>query len=194
MSGNNTKIAMVDFWSVADENGKPLGHGIKVGNEYYNYIRREFEITQYVNQSMLSYINSPNKKAMSPSITCYERKISKILKQFRALRNLYHNDADVIWFYVPDIYLFIFLLLYNKRNKKVAVNVYEEYQTNNIKHWIFKQALRKVDVVFVTNELLLKDIPRGVLIPDYTYEEEEYGRFRHNHLSFCTYDVKKTAI
>lgn len=93
-----------------------------------------------------------------------------------ALRNACNNDADIIWFYVPDIYLFIFLLFFNKRNKRIAVNVYEEYQTNKLKYRIFKRALRKIDVVFVTNEMLLKDITQGILIPDYTYEENKYLR------------------
>jgi hypothetical protein len=181
MNSSKRKVAMVDFWSVADDNGKPLGHGGKVGNEYYKYVEGKFDITQYVNQTMLPFIMCPDKEALSPSISNGERKASRVLKHFMALRNACNNDADIIWFYVPDIYLFIFLLFFNKRNKRIAVNVYEEYQTNKIKCRIFKRALRKIDVVFVTNEMLLKDIPQGILIPDYTYDEEEYDGFRTAH-------------
>ncbi len=173
MKKNSKKLAMVDFWSVSDANGKPLGHGEKVGNEYYEYIKDQYFITQYVNSSLLPYIQNPNKHALNPSIGYGENKIPKIIKHFKALRAVFHME-DNIWFYVPDIYLFIFLLLFNKKNKKVAVNVYEEYSTNWLKHRIFLKSLSKVDVIFVTNEELLKDIPQGILIPDYTYDEKEY--------------------
>lgn len=178
METSKKKIAMVDFWSVADENGKPLGHGGKVGNEYYKYVEGKFDIVQYVNQTLMPYIINPNKVALRPSVSYREEKIKRVIKHFKALKYVCKNEADVIWFYVPDIYLFVYLLFHNKRGKKIAVNVYEEYQTNILKNWIFRRAIKKIDVIFVTNELLIRDITQGVLIPDYTYEEDEYGKFR----------------
>ncbi len=175
MTNRRKKIIMVDFWSVTDEAGKPLGHGLKVGNEYYSYVREDYEVIQCVNCDMLSYIDNPNKKALVPSISYKEKKISRVIKNLKALAGVYHQEADAIWFYVPDIYLFLFLLSKKKRNKKIAVNVYEQYQTNWLKHRLFKLALGRIDRIFVTNEKLKKDIPQGILIPDYTYDEEEYG-------------------
>ncbi|MCH5342510.1 MAG: hypothetical protein J1E64_00625 [Acetatifactor sp.] len=178
---NKKKLIMVDFWSIADENGKPIGHGGKVGNEYYKYVKEAYFVKHYVNQSMLSHIENPNAVAFSKSLVLGVSKVQRILSNFASLREVYKSEKDAtIWFYVPDIYLFLFILLSRKGQRRIAVNVYEGYITSGVKHRIFKAALRKVDVVFVTNKKLLEDIPRGILVPDYAYDEDFYLRFECN--------------
>ena len=173
------RVVMVDFWSVCDENGKPIGHGGKVGNEYYGYIRDDYNVVQYVNDSMLQHLDNPKKTAFSNSLKHNYSKWKRVLTNFRCLNEVYRKEADsTIWFYVPDIYLFLFILLMPKGKRRIIVNVYEEYIGSKAKHWIFKQALKKIDKVFVTNKLLLKSIPEGILIPDYAYNEEVYSKYQ----------------
>ncbi|MCM1188852.1 MAG: hypothetical protein NC541_06110 [bacterium] len=172
------RIAMVDFWSVCDENGKPIGHGEKVGNEYYEYIKSSYDVTQYVNRDMLPYLHNPQKIGFRDSLQYGVGKVKRIISNFRCLREVYGKEKDsVIWFYVPDIYLFLFILLTTKGKRRIAVNIYEEYAGHRIKNGILRYALRKADKIFVTNRVLLSTIPKGVLIPDYAYREEVYGKY-----------------
>lgn len=57
------RVAMADVWSVCDEKGKPIGHGRKVGNEYYNYIADSFDVVQYANEGMLQHLVNPRRCA-----------------------------------------------------------------------------------------------------------------------------------
>lgn len=176
---DKTKLIMVDFWSYTDKNGKPVGHGIKVGNEYYEYVKDDFEVTQYANESMLPLLKNINRKSFSTSLDYDVPKHERVRRILKSISEVYKNgNGSTIWFYVPDIYLFLYIILHRKHNRKLIVNVYEEYLTNMVKHWIFMQALKKIDVIFVTNQSLLQDIPSGVLIPDYAYDEDFYGRYR----------------
>lgn len=169
---------MVDFWSISDEAGNPIGHGGKVGNEYYEYIKDEYDVVQYVNHCMLWHIDNPCKFAFSNSLRYGIGKVKRIICNFKCLSEVYKKENNaVIWFYIPDIYLFLFILLATKGKRRIAVNVYEEYIGSKIKHWIFKRALKKIDTVFVTNKALLQTTPKGILIPDYAYREEIYGQY-----------------
>lgn len=176
---NKPKLIMVDFWSHTDKNGKPVGHGIKVGNEYYDYVKDDFDVIQYVNESMMPWLKNKKGKSFSTSVDYNMSKRERVCRSIKSIREVYKNGyGDSIWFYVPDIYLFLYIILHRKNNRKLIVTVYEEYLTNSVKHWIFMKALKKIDLVFVTNQSLLKDIPLGVLIPDYAYDEELYGRYQ----------------
>ena len=177
MDGNKERIAMVDFWTVSDSDGKPLGHGAKVGNEYFDYLKDNFAITHYVNNCIKPFITNSDKVAFKASISDGYNKLRRVLGNFICIKEAYDKE-ETIWFYVPDIYLFVFILLLRKGKRKIAVNVYEEYQTNKIKKWIFYIALKKIDLIFVTNVELNRSILRGVYIPDYAYNEDKYGRYR----------------
>lgn len=177
MDGYKKRIAMVDFWTVSDSNGKPLGHGVKVGNEYFDYLKDNYAITHYVNNCIKPFITNSDKVSFKASIKDGYSKLRRVLGNFRCIKEVYDKE-DNIWFYVPDIYLFVILLLFRKGRRKIVVNVYEEYQTNKIKKWIFYKALSKIDLIFVTNEELKRSISRGVYIPDYTYNEDKYGKYR----------------
>lgn len=172
------RIVMADIWTICDKNGKPIGHGGKVGNEYYEYIAEEFEVIQYVNSDMLPYLHNPLKIGFRGSLKHGVGKGKRILANFRCMREIYSREREsVIWFYVPDIYLFLFILLTVKGKRRIAVNVYEEYAGHRLKNRILQYALKKVDKVFVTNKVLLSTIPKGILIPDYAYREEIYGEY-----------------
>ena len=175
---NKKKLVMVDFWSTIDLKGKPIGHGGKVGNEYYDYVKNFFDVKQYVNEGMLPYIRNPDKVAFTNSLKYNFTKITRIKVNLKCLWEIFQKEKDsVIWFYVPDIYLFVFLFFIPKRKRRLVVNVYEEYLTNKIKNLIFRRSLKKFDLIFVTNKKLLQDIPEGILIPDYAYNSEFYQKF-----------------
>lgn len=170
---------MVDFWSVCDENGKPVGHGGKVGNEYYEYLKDEYEVIQYVNDGMQRFLENGKIHAFSHSLKYGMRKTKRILLNFKCLREVFAREKDsVIWFYVPDIYLFLFLFLAGKGKRRIAVNLYEEYAGSSIKQWVLRQALKKTDRVFVTNQALLSRVPDGILVPDYAYRRERYEKYK----------------
>lgn len=171
-------IVMVDYCSVCDEDGKPIGHGCKVGNEYYDYISAEFEVIQYVNRDMLPYIINPGKTAFAVPLRRGVGKCRRILSNLRNMLEVYRKENNsILWFYAPDMYFFIFALFMRKGSHKLIVNVFEEYRNNRMKHYIFQKALCRMDRVFVTNRNLLKGIPQGILIPDYAYRKEQYDAF-----------------
>lgn len=176
---NKEKIIMVDYWSVTDRDGQPIGHGCKVGNEYYHCIKGTFNVVQYVNISMLPFIENPGKIKFSNSVKSGVGKLTRIWETFRCLSEVYkHEKESVIWFYVSDIYLYLFLLIMRKGRRKIGVNMFEEYIGSKIKNWIFRKAQKKVDVAFVTNKILMQNIPNGIFIPDYAYNAEIYGIYQ----------------
>lgn len=173
------KIALVDLWTVCDKNNNPIGHGIKVGNEYYEYVKNNIYVLQYANKSILNFLNSTNKRELKYSLTGNEFKIKKIIKTFKSFTEVYNNNNN-IWFYVPDIYVFIYILMLPKKRHKYIVNIYEEYANNKIKNWIYKKALKKIDLSFVTNKKLLSHMHTGILIPDYAYIKDKYEQYNYS--------------
>lgn len=178
MKSSNRRITMVDYWSITDENGKPLGHGLKVGNEYYNYIKDKFDVVQYVNRCVLPYIDNPQKKAFRHSLKYNYNKLVRVISNFRCLREAYDSDSGLLWFYAPELYLFLFLIITKKRGMRIALNVFDDYSANGIKNWIFRKAIEKAEVIFVTNKYLQKYIDRGIYVPDYAYDACIYNKYR----------------
>lgn len=60
---------------------------------------------------------------------------------------------------------------------KVAVTIYDIYSGNKLKHWILKRALKKSDVVFVTNPKLSEKLAGSFFVPDYAYDGLFYEKY-----------------
>ena len=173
------RVVMVDCWSVCDFKGKPIGHGIKVANEYYEYIKDEYEVIQYANEGIISFLNNPKKKKFTYSLSYGMSKFERVWHCYHNICQVFQKEKDsTIWFYIPEIYVFLFVFFKRKGKRKIVFNVYDEYIGNYLKHKILKGALKKADGVFVANKNLLAAIPNGILIPDYAYREDYYKKFQ----------------
>jgi hypothetical protein len=173
-----SKVVMVDFWSTADNGGKPVGHGVKVGNEYYTYLKDAFEVKHFVNKSIVPFIKNCKVQAFRDSLEFGMPKGKRVLKNFRCLREAFRSEKDsLIWIYLQDIYGLLYLAIFPKHKNKVAVTIYDIYSENKLKHYILKSALKKADVVFVTNRKISKELVGSFFIPDYAYDNFYYERF-----------------
>ena len=172
------KIVMLDYLSECDERGKPVGHRIKAGNEYYSFLKDEFKVRVSANEEVLEFYEAPDRERLGCPPQKNDAGKAKKLKYLKNIREIYRRyPEDVIWFFAPDIYAYIAMLLFNKGRRKIAVTVCEEHATNRIKHWIFRQALKKADIVFASNRHYKKYAQNAVAVPDYTYKPEFYSRY-----------------
>lgn len=190
---------MLDLVTVCDNNGKPLGHGVKVGNEYYHYLCEDFVVEQYVNADILPYIDNKNAKELPNRLKSDFVKIRRIFCIFRNLRYIYKKYTDdLIWVYVPDIYIFLFECLFFKKNRKIVNLVFGVYCSSKIKQVILALACRKSNIMIATNKYLQEMIPRSIYIPDYTYDEkyEKFQTEQKKEMVVClgTMNIKKKII
>ena len=172
------KIVMADMYTVCDANGAPLGHGVKVGNEYYRCLSGDFEVEQYVNADVVPCLENKNAKALPIQLRADSGKFKRIYCTFKNLWYIYKkHPGDVIWAYVPDIYAFLFECLFPKGRRRLANIVFDAYSGSKAKQMILGFLCRKSDIIIVTNEHLKKVIPGALCVPDYAYGKE-YERFR----------------
>lgn len=172
------KVVLVDYLSECDENGKPIGHRIKAGNEYCAFLDEDFEAELCADRSVLKFFEAKNKSALKYGIEKGENSKVKKLKYLKNIKEIYRDHpGDVLWFFAPDIYAYIAMLLLKKGRRKIAVTVCEEHAGSRLKHAIFKQALKKADIVFTSNEHYAKYCKNSVTVPDYTYKTEFYSKY-----------------
>lgn len=188
-------ILLVDYYGTCNEQGELLGHSRKVLQDYTKLIEEKAEISVMASPCILEEILPdayteciplPHNLVIAPNNSL----MTRIQDKFRLLTNLRQvvavsGNYDVIWFYRTDFFLFFFfashLLSLPKQLHKVAL-IYQvtftQSRLNRFLEWIYKKGMKQFNVIITTVESKeSKDRASRFYMPDYFYEEEQYGKY-----------------
>lgn len=182
------KVAMIEYQGRVDENDKALGHGPKVLNEYFDFIKEYCQVSVYAPREVLNEFNSrreavavkilPEKIVMGQDKSIFV-KIKNKFGMFKNIRLALNNtDAETVWFFNTEYYLFLYLFLHKRINKKVVCTMFlDGYHGGfvaKVKQFIFEKAQKKIDLIISTgNQLKFKNCDYKY-VPDYYYDKDKY--------------------
>lgn len=187
------KVLLVEHWGACDKYGEPIGHTLKVIEEYSKILEKRFNISVAIPEHMTSKIDSSiyesihilpyairetQPKGLGEKIVD-KLKVFSNIKQVRKLKKY-----DIVWYIRADFFLLFYLLLCPKRRKqKIYTLIYHnEYNSNlfgRIIHSIHRLAVKKFDGVIYTQKDMKISNDHIFYMPDYLYSEDKYEEYRN---------------
>lgn len=192
------KLLMTDYYGTCDESGAPLGHTVKVLQEYASMLQGQMEISAAVSPCIATAISSKaadsrifhsihrlSNDIVETSGYGIGKRIADKFRLFRNIREVYRlaSDYDTVWFYRTDFFLFLYVYLHRRiRGTRMACLVYQQSFTGGrlepmLQH-IYHKALQQFDLVISTNPNITVAHPNVFMMPDYTYDPQEYAPYR----------------
>ncbi|MBQ7584108.1 MAG: glycosyltransferase [Lachnospiraceae bacterium] len=189
------RVCMAEYQGRCDEEGRAVGHAPKVLSEYFSLISDDHDISIYVPQTISDEIPQwvrdksdiyllPRHIVMKGHAPALERAQNK-LRMFGNIRYiLKHSDADVIWFFNVEFYLFLYLMLFGNRHKRIVVTLFlDGYHTGSfagIKQRVFEAGQKRIYKCISTGAAFhFRNMP-SVFVPDYICDDATYAPLRLN--------------
>lgn len=180
------KIVLVDYLGTCDEKNHPIGHTVKVLNEYSEMLSAHYEVWVATAESSHRKVHNPNKiyapYAINLGATGKKEKLENIGKRLKNIVYiLKQGEGNPIWICSSDFYIFLYLFIKPKRKEKTIITIYRSNfngeKFSKIKNRIFEKALKKVDLVICSDKKLnIGQVPFFVM-PDYLYKREQYEKY-----------------
>lgn len=182
----NNKVAMIEYQGRVDEKGKALGHCPKVFNEYFDFIKDYCQVSVFAPKEILNEFHGTKEcvsaKILPGKIVMGQDKtiLAKISNKINMFKNiglaLKHTDADTVWFFNVEYYLFLYLFLHRKINKKIVCTMFLDCYRGGIpakiKQFIFEKAQKKIDLIISTGKQLHFNNCKYEFVPDYFYDKK----------------------
>lgn len=197
----NSKVCMIEYQGRVDENGKALGHGPKVLNDYYNLIKDLCELEIFAPKEILKEFigkkDSIELKVLPDNIVMGQDKT--VFIKIKNKLNMFHNislalnntKADTVWFFNVEYYFFLYLFLHRRLKKKIICTMFlDGYRGGivaKIKQFIFEKAQKKIDFIIATGKQLEFKNCEYKYVPDYYYEN-------NNQFSEINFNKKEMAV
>lgn len=187
------KVLLVEHWGACDKYGEPIGHTLKVIEEYSELLKKTFKISVAMPEHMINKIETGiyenihtlpyavceiQPKGLGEKITD-KLKVFSNIKQVRSLKNY-----DIVWYVRADFFLLFYLLFCPKRKKQkiytlIYHNEYGSGLAGRIFHSIYQLAVKKFDGIIYTQRDMRIPNNHIYYMPDYLYSEEKYGKYRN---------------
>lgn len=187
------KLLLVEHWGACDKYGEPIGHTLKVMEEYSKLLESTFEISVAMPEHM---INKTDSRVYDSIHTLpyairetqpkgLEEKIVDKLKVFSNIKQVRKlKKYDIVWYIRADFFLLLYMLLCTKRRKqKIYTLIYHnEYSCGLIGKifcFIHQLAIKKFDGVIYTQKDMKISNDHIFYMPDYLYSEDKYEEYRN---------------
>ena len=186
-------LTMCDYYGMCDEQGRCVGHPVKVTEEYGSILKELGEKIRLVCSPCIAnnliecdgLFTEVNRLPYDISIVgnSIGKRISDKIKLFRNIRTALKNRGT-IFFYQVDFFFFLYLKLFYKRSpeRKIVILIYHQDFTggklSGILDRTFKSALHKTDAVIYTQKGMRVSHNNAVWMPDFIYRPEEYDKYR----------------
>lgn len=181
------KVSMVDYIGCYSSKSGPVGHSLKVINDYLQEFDAELEMEVLAPKEYLPYIDTDAKKKL-PYRTEAEssgkstlRNIIAMLKSFKNIMcALKQASNDVVWFYNVDQFLFMYLFLTGMHHKKILVTLFARQYPKKYHNYCMKKVLPKLTLVVSSNLEFKRENCRSIYMPDYLFNASIYDRYCSN--------------
>lgn len=189
------KVALVDYIGNSDNQGNPIGHPIKVIEDYHNLLKENLKITLIVPKIYEKKIIIKTKRDLIPLkyyMNMFDYSLIGKMKNIIArLLNIKYilkqsKDFDVIWFMNIDWVLYLYLSIFMVRNnKKIWVTQYKLIYKNNkdlfnkILKILNDKAIGKIDYILSSNSRVMEKYKNILEIPDYFNDKNLFLKYKH---------------
>lgn len=183
-------IKMCNYYGMCDKEGDPIGHTIKVTNEYAGLLKERYAIHLLASPCIVRKCNRvyfEQVKALEYNIcVSFNSILKRIVDKFKLLININQvfGDEGVLFFYQVDFFFFLYILLFyrKQRETKIICLIYHQDFTGGkisiILQSIYNRALKKIDGVIYTQQGKAVNHKQTVWIPDYFYSEKQYASYQ----------------
>lgn len=184
------EIVMCNYYGMCDEDKNPVGHAVKVTNEYSEILKEKYAVKLAASPCITKKSNSLFFKeilTLRYNISIVGNGIGKrIADKFKLFANIHEilNEKGVLFFYQVDFFFFFYILLFYKKRKdrRLVCLIYHQDFTggklSRVLQSIYKRALRKIDGVIYTQAEQPVEHPDSIWIPDFFYNEEQYAPYQ----------------
>lgn len=186
------KVLMIDYKGNANRAGVPIGHPIKVINEFSQLLQYHCKVKLLIPENYKDYIKDvPDRdvhwlsKFMNIEGISFFDRIANFFNRVINIReslNCFENE-EIIWFVNADIVLFVYMFFSptSFKNKKIWLTLYDAQVSNKrrLKRFFLKKTLVRFNAIF---ESTLKADIEGIntyQLPDYIYYPEYYEKYNN---------------
>lgn len=190
------KIAIVDYIGNSDEFGNPIGHPIKVIQDYYNLLEEDVEIKLIIPSNYRGKIQLKNENESIyldyfMNMLSYSKlgKLKNIIGRILNLRNVFKDskDCEIIWFINIDKILYLYLYIVKvKCRSDIWITQYSMIYKENgsAKDKLLKRISDRVydrfKFILSYNKKVMETYNNILKIPDYFYNEEQFEIYKNN--------------
>lgn len=183
------ELFMCNYYGMCDENGKSVGHTVKVTKEYSDLLAEFYELKLFASPSI---VNEIEKSFFSECVKLrYDISThgNNILKRIRDKFKILFNMNQVLrrpgrfFFYQVDFFFFFYIyFLFRKHpQKKVYCLIYHQDFTGgrfeSILKNIYHRALKKIDGIIYTQKSSRIEHYNTLWMPDFLYDKDIYGKY-----------------
>lgn len=182
----NTKkneMVLVDYIGNCDLGGKPIGHPVKILNEYGKLLTN-FNVMYCVPRETLKLLSSNHAILLSNSISPYSgHKVEKVVQRFQNLHRAFTRTGNkCLWFCNIDFCFFLYVFIFRPQRRMVCtLYSYDSTATGiikRLKNYIIQSSLKKMKLVIKSSDTFpIKNVP-CVFAPDYLFFSEQYGKYQ----------------
>lgn len=186
-------LCIVDYIGNSNENNEPIGHPVKVINDFFELLCTDVNIKLAIAIIYKGKINDINK---TKEIIWLERwsqittknRLQKIVNVLNKIKNIKQavNSCKCknIWFINVDFCLGIVLMLYKNKFKDRNIIVtlcIDHYKYggigSKIKNYFYQKIIKNVSNIFSSNNNLSFH-SNSINIPDYFYSDKLYSKYK----------------
>lgn len=184
------EIIMCNYYGMCDEENNPVGHAVKVTNEYSEVLKEVYTVKLVASPCIAKKSNSLHFKEIKNlryNISIFGNGIGKrITDKFKLLANIYiiFKEKGALFFYQVDFFFFFYISFFyrTRRDRKIICLIYHQDFTggrlSGILQSVYKRALRKIDGVIYTQAEHPIEHPNSIWIPDFFYSEKQYTPYQ----------------
>lgn len=193
------EIIMCNYYGMCDLSGEPVGHTVKVTNEYAELLKEKYAVKLAASPCVVKKSNASHfaqVQTLKYDICVNGNGIMKrIHDKIKLLSNIYQivKGENIYFFYQVDFFFFFYIsFLYRvRKNCKIICLIYHQDFTggklSGILQSIYRRALKKIDGVIYTQVDQPVSHPNTMWIPDFFYDMEQYAVYQ-------TLEKKRQAV
>lgn len=179
------KIILADYISYTDKHGKPVGHPLKVMQEYGQWIDEKFQVIYAAQHSYLNSLRVKEAIDLQHNI-CEGKNYSSIKGKLHQLFISWKNISQIckydknsyIWFCNIDIFLIFYLYFHKKEGKRAIVTTYLKEFPSKYQNKMFNHILPYIRLLICSNLENSYDGSNKLYMPDYLYDRKFYDQYK----------------
>ena len=198
------QICIIDYIGNCDQSGKPIGHPIKVLNEYTHLLKEDVSLSLIIPNNYRGKVNLESiseikwlKRFVDITATKFNKRIINIAIRIKNLLETenYIKEKQIVWFINTDYFLLLYLAFSpKKRRYRIWLTSYfKEYnQGNSLKNriydFIYTKGINKVDKLITSDPNDISKSNKLIFLPDYFYNPDfyqEYSNIKKKKLVLC---------
>lgn len=184
------EITMCNYYGMCDEEGNPVGHAVKVTNEYSEVLKEKYAVKLAASPCIAKKSNSIHFEDVTPlKYDIYIEGngiLKRIVDKFKLISNIHQifKSKGVYFFYQVDFFFFFYMqFFYRIRKDRVVIClIYHQDFTggrlSGVLQSIYKTALKKLDGVIYTQAEQPIEHENSAWIPDFFYSEKQYAAYQ----------------